>query len=180
MAACTDPRTARWIERFHEGDLADMPAARGAGALPRLVDLPLVDGAVVQRALEDIGLARLAIALQAAPEGAPLRIAAHLGPRAYELLDALARPAERAEIAVAVRELTGLAEAPPLFAAGARHAGPALALLDAAAVRRAAQRLPRPLGLVLVEESRRAAPVAARANVVVAAVRAVLGSDRGR
>jgi hypothetical protein len=170
-----EPRVARWLEIFIEGGLVDMPAgAAPAPAAVRLVDLPLVQGAIVQRAIEDLGLARLAVALQAAPDGAHLRIAAHLGARAYELLDAMTHVAERADVKVAVRELSGLGVGPPLFAAGARHAGPALVLLEPDARRQIAQRLPMPLGQLLIEEVEKAAVDRARAQVVVAAVRVAL------
>ena len=112
----------------------------------------------------------MALALQAAPEALP-RVAAHLGERARELLAAAARPAERREVAAAVRELLGLADVMPLFAAGARHAGPGLAVLGEDARRQIAQRLPRALGLVLLAEAARAAADEARAEGVVLAVR---------
>jgi hypothetical protein len=163
------PMVARWLERFAEAELVEMPPARLAFAPADMADLPLVPGPVVQRAIEDLGLAQLALALQAAPEALP-RIAGHLGDRAHELLAAAGRRAKRGDVTAAVRELGGLADVAPLFAAGARHSGPGLAVLGEEARRQVAQRLPRELGTVLLAEAARAVADGRRAKKVVAAV----------
>ncbi len=135
----TPERWRRWLHRRFYGHLVDMPAGIPA-------DLVL--------AIEIVGRRRLALATKAAPRGADRLVASRLGQaHAAAFLAEQAAPASPEAIGAAVRELARLdPDGPILFAAGARHLGPAVAALGGDWPRRLAQRLPRPLGERLLAE----------------------------
>lgn len=137
-----------WLRRAALGQFVDMPPADGdsvAAAPPERL----------ATAIETIGRRRLAIAVQAAPAGAAVALAARLGSEHRQPFAEEARaPAGKDQISAAVRELADLVggSAPLLlFRAGARHIAGALAA-EGDLLRQVAQRVPRERGLVLLDE----------------------------
>ncbi len=142
-----DASTLAWLRRRVLGVLVDMPDSMPSGA-----DL--------QARLEVLGRRRLALALQAVPPALQVQLAGRLGrEHAEALLREVQAAAPRAEVSAAVRELQDLVagSAPLLLVrAGARHLGAALAARGYLS-RQLAQRLPRPVGLALLDEATRGA-----------------------
>ncbi len=172
-AVAVAPALRRWLRRRAFAGLVAMPAPdSGSPAVRSPMQL--------EAAFVATGRRRLAIAVQAAPREAVRLLAARLGVHAEEFLAESRIRAAAGVIGAAVRELGDLGGAIAaggahdadalLFRAGARHLAPALADAGGELLRQVAQRLVRPLGLVLLEESARARPAAGTAAAGSAAL----------
>jgi hypothetical protein len=148
-----------YLARARTAHLCDMPA-----------DLP--PAPVLEAALVELGLARLAASLTVVPAMARAQVARGLGVHADALMALLAKPVPPAEASLAVRELAGIAPRGDqlLLRAAARHLGPAA---QGNVGRQLAQRLPRPVGEVLLAElGRGVVPVAISQAALAAALAA--------
>jgi hypothetical protein len=141
----------RWIERGRLGRLADMPGGECAeAAAPE--DLARIDADELRRLIEVIGRKKLALVAQAAPSGAARLLAAQLGGDAAAFIAEVAAKAPKEEVSAAVRRLAQVARKPPLLVrAGAAWIGPWLASRGGSFERVIAQRLPKELGLMLMD-----------------------------
>ncbi len=157
--ATQDAAARAWLDRAATAHLVAMvapPSASDASPLGALAGLPAEPLAELVAAL---GRRRVAEAFSGAPPGSLAQLCARLGePAASQLLAesrGLAPPHD--EVRAAQRSLFKLTvdvlDAPSLLArAGARWLAPALAARGGDLLRRVAQRLPEPLGRLLLDE----------------------------
>ena len=180
------PEAQAWLERRAWGHLVDLtPPSRGERmeALPpdRLIAL-----------VEALGRRRVAVAFSGAPRQQLARLCARLGePSASALLKEVKAAAKAvrheearaAQAAVFQHVPSGLDEsdaAAGLFArVGCGWLGPALSARGGDRLRRLAQRLPRPLGELLLDGGRLPASDAQNAAALAEADRLLAGAARG-
>ena len=162
----------RTLEQGVVADLAPMPVGPApVGRAPRPDELALTSGAVLERALETLGLRTIAPVFRAAPAGAAEALAAKLGAAAPAFRAAVAAAAPAGRDALA-RLAPLLAQPGPdlLARVGITAAAPGLAAAGDAIAAAVAQRLPRPLGRALLDAARAASPDAAALDALCAAV----------
>jgi hypothetical protein len=141
----------RWFERGRLGRLADMIDG-DATELVLPDDLARIPPAELRRVIEVVGRKKLALVAQAAPSGAARLLAAQLGTEAPLFMAEVAARAPKDDVSAAVRRLASLLRRPPLlFRAGATWIAPWLASRGRSFERVVAQRLPRELGILLLD-----------------------------
>lgn len=170
------PAVAAWLRRrllgfvVTMGGMTELPGEAGRLASQTADEL--------LRVFATVGRRRLALVAQAVPEAAR-SLAGRLGAHGSVFLSEVAATATRAQVRAAVAELadTPLSGdgATLLFRLGARHLAPFIVTSAGDLSRLIAQRIPRPMGLVLLEECARAGGEEAEARRgVLAAVLAEL------
>jgi hypothetical protein len=175
------PPVLSWLRKLLLGHLAAMPTGKPPEpARLELPDLPRLPAPVLERVLEHLGLRALARALTAAGPDAAREVAARLGePDARALLADVGPGAAQEEgvraLLERVVELAGRARSGRelVLCAGAQRLSPAL-FGRGDLLLQTAQRLPRPMGLLLLEEWAIRAPVD---PMLLDEVRTIVGSS---
>jgi hypothetical protein len=187
----TPPRSKRadarlWLERRAYGELVDLsPGVQQPAALERLSSL---DGDALVELIERLGRRRVATAFLSASRAQIAQLCVRLGePRASQLLDELGQvgqSAKRDEVRAARSALLHVdVEAEDggrtlFLRAGSAWLAPAVAARGGDALRRLAQRMPRPAGLTLLLQA--ATPGVDGENAAVLALAALLATERPR
>jgi hypothetical protein len=147
---------------------------------PSAFELPTYEPGTLVEAVEVLGRRRLALAFQAAPLASAHALASTLGSwHGPLLLRERNTPAPPEAVSAVVRDVMEVARrgGPELlFRAGARLLGPALAALGGDLARQLAQRMPHPLGRLLLGELATATPRPAPAVPAVPDVHEVMDS----
>jgi hypothetical protein len=180
------PAARNWMERRAFGELIDMsPGAQQPAALERLEKL---DGDALVELIERLGRRRVATAFLSASRAQIAQLCVRLGePRASQLLDELGQvgqSAKRDEVRTARSALLHIdVEAEDggrtlFLRAGSAWLAPAVAARGGDALRRLAQRMPRPAGLAMLAHAD--TPSSDGENASVLALAALLATERQR
>ncbi len=166
--ASARPEAAAWLERRAYSHLVDMTSGRSGQARSAALELESRDAATLAELLHALGRQRVATAFSGAPRSALAQLCARLGePSASELVAqvrALSTNVSSDEARAAQRAVFQLVTLGPdaehdlaralFLRAGSSWLGPALAARGGDALRRIAQRLPRPEGEALLAAGR--------------------------